>query len=61
MHLFRKQKGDTCFTALGFIQRRENTDTWKTPNTWLRAQGPPFRESERVHAADRVQLLPRPD
>lgn len=61
MHLFRKQNRDTCFTALGFIRRRENTATWTTPDSCLRAQGPPFRESERVCAADRMQPLPRPD
>lgn len=52
MQLFKKQNRNTCFTALGFIWCRENTATWKTPNSWLHPQGPPFRECEHVCAAE---------
>lgn len=59
MHLSRKHNKDTCFAARAHI--RCTAATWKTPTAWLRAGGPPFRESESVCAANRAQPLPRPD
>lgn len=47
----------THFTVLGSIWHGENTATWKTLNSWLCPQGPPFGDRERVCAADRAQLF----